>query len=70
MTYHSDYIFLSIIREVESILTQGENQLGLFITTNDHVNVLNKKRKYQKFSGVIVGPTVTYTTKEKFGKPV
>ncbi|THE12530.1 GntR family transcriptional regulator [Bacillus timonensis] len=59
VTYISDYIFPSIIRGAESILSQEGYQVSLFSTNNDH----NNERKIletiitQKFDGVIVEPT-------------
>lgn len=59
VTYISDYIFPSIIRGAESVLSQEGYQVSLFSTNNDHEN----ERKIletiiaQRFSGVIVEPT-------------
>ncbi|WP_053364445.1 GntR family transcriptional regulator [Bacillus sp. FJAT-27251] len=59
VTYISDYIFPSIIRGAESILSQAGYQVSLFSTNNDH----DHERKIletiieQKFDGVIVEPT-------------
>ncbi|WP_404330149.1 GntR family transcriptional regulator [Mesobacillus maritimus] len=59
VTYISDYIFPSIIRGAESVLSQEGYQVSLFSTNNDHDN----ERKIletiieQKFDGVIVEPT-------------
>ncbi len=59
VTYISDYIFPSIIRGAEGILSQEGYQVSLFSTNNDHDN----ERKIletiitQKFDGVIVEPT-------------
>ncbi len=59
VTYISDYIFPSIIRGAESVLSREGYQVSLFSTNNDH-----KKEKEiletiiaQKFDGVIVEPT-------------
>jgi GntR family transcriptional regulator, arabinose operon transcriptional repressor len=58
-TYISDYIFPSIIRGAESVLSQEGYQVSLFSTNNDHEN----ERKIletiiaQRFDGVIVEPT-------------
>jgi len=59
VTYISDYIFPSIIRGAESVLSQAGYQVSLFSTNNDH----EYERKIleiiisQKFDGVIVEPT-------------
>ncbi|WP_343223129.1 GntR family transcriptional regulator [Mesobacillus maritimus] len=59
VTYISDYIFPSIIRGAESVLSQEGYQVSLFSTNNDHEN----ERKIletiiaQRFDGVIVEPT-------------
>lgn len=59
VTYISDYIFPSIIRGAESVLSQAGYQVSLFSTNNDHEN----ERKIfetiiaQRFDGVIVEPT-------------
>ncbi|MRX71531.1 substrate-binding domain-containing protein [Bacillus lacus] len=59
VTYISDYIFPSIIRGAESILSQEGYQVSLYSTNNDHA----AERKIletiiaQKFDGVIVEAT-------------
>ncbi|MCU9615121.1 GntR family transcriptional regulator [Caldibacillus lycopersici] len=58
-TYISDYIFPSIIRGAERVLTQEGYQISLFSTNNDHEN---EKRILEtviahRYDGVIVEPT-------------
>ncbi|MBT2653076.1 GntR family transcriptional regulator [Oceanobacillus sp. ISL-73] len=58
-TYISDYIFPSIIRGAESVLSQQGYQVSLFSTNNDH----EKEKQFlqqiltQHFDGVIIEPT-------------
>lgn len=58
-TYISDYIFPSIIRGAESVLSQEGYQVSLFSTNNNH----ESERKFleiilsQRFDGIIVEPT-------------
>lgn len=59
VTYISDYIFPSIIRGAESILSREGYQVSLFSTNNDHDN---EKRILetiieQRFDGAIIEPT-------------
>jgi GntR family transcriptional regulator of arabinose operon len=58
-TYISDYIFPSIIRGVESYLSQQGYHVSLFSTNNDHDNErrILEKILTQHFDGVIVEPT-------------
>ena len=59
VTYISDYIFPSIIRGAESVLSQEGYQVSLFSTNNDHENErkILKTIIAQRFDGVIVEPT-------------
>ncbi|MDC3425671.1 GntR family transcriptional regulator [Aquibacillus sp. 3ASR75-11] len=58
-TYISDYIFPSIIRGAESILSEEGYQVSLFSTNNDHETErkLLEKILSQSFDGVIIEPT-------------
>jgi GntR family transcriptional regulator, arabinose operon transcriptional repressor len=58
-TYISDYIFPSIIRGAESILSQEGYQVSIFSTNNDHEKEreILEKILSQPFDGVIVEPT-------------
>nr|WP_249226040.1 GntR family transcriptional regulator [Oceanobacillus jordanicus] len=58
-TYISDYIFPSIIRGAESILSQAGYQVSIFSTNNDHEKEreILEKILSQPFDGVIVEPT-------------
>ncbi|GGM33573.1 arabinose metabolism transcriptional repressor [Paraliobacillus quinghaiensis] len=58
-TYISDYIFPSIIRGVESYLSERGYHVSLFSTNNDHENERRFLEKIlaQHFDGVIIEPT-------------
>ncbi|MUK87730.1 GntR family transcriptional regulator [Ornithinibacillus sp. L9] len=58
-TYISDYIFPSIIRGAEAILSEAGYQVSIFSTNNDQDNEreILKKILSQSFDGVIVEPT-------------
>lgn len=59
VTYISDYIFPSIIRGAESVLSKKGYQVSLFSTNNDHENERRILETIieQRFDGVIVEPT-------------
>ncbi|MGG3853112.1 GntR family transcriptional regulator [Caldifermentibacillus hisashii] len=59
VTYISDYIFPSIIRGAESILSREGYQVSLFSTNNDHDNEQRILETIieQRFDGAIIEPT-------------